>query len=268
MIRRDFIRSSACVLAAGVSSSMSSMAAHLDVDWYRRSRKFADLSFGRIAYVEHGRGPAALFVHGYPLNSYQWRGALERLHTVRRCIAPDLLALGYSESRQGQVISPSTQAEMLAALLDHRKVDTVDLIANDSGGITAQLFVAKFPLRVRTLLLTNCDVDTNNPPPQFAPFVVLARNGTLVDQFVLSQWKDHSLARSQRGLGQAFSYPEKLADETIEYYLAPISGSARRAEFNDYTNRFGRERLGSYPRRPSPMAGGGTHGLGTQRHSF
>src|SRR5438045_7399878 len=42
-------------------------------------RSFAATRFGRVAYVERGSGPVALFFHGYPLNGFQWRGALERI---------------------------------------------------------------------------------------------------------------------------------------------------------------------------------------------
>ncbi len=40
---------------------------------FHAARRFAETSFGRIAYVERGEGPAALFFHGFSLNGYQWR---------------------------------------------------------------------------------------------------------------------------------------------------------------------------------------------------
>jgi haloalkane dehalogenase len=40
---------------------------------FERTRRFVDTEFGRIAYVERGKGPAALFVHGALLNGFQWR---------------------------------------------------------------------------------------------------------------------------------------------------------------------------------------------------
>ena len=152
---------------------------------WREARKFAELPFSRVAYVERGEGPAALFIHGWSLNGYQWRGALERLHRQRRCLAPDMMSMGWTETPAEQEISPATQAIMLGQLLDKLRIDAVDLVANDSGGLTAQLFLAKYPARVRTLLLTNCDVDENSPPPQFLPFIEKARQGTLVDEFVV-----------------------------------------------------------------------------------
>jgi pimeloyl-ACP methyl ester carboxylesterase len=198
----------------------------IDAAWYKRHRLFADLPVSRVAYVERGSGPAALFVHGYPLNGYQWRGALERLHRHRRCIAPDVMSLGFTQTPEQQEITPLTQVTMLGMLLDALHVDSVDLVANDSGGLVAQLFLVKFPQRVRTLLLTNCDVDQNNPPAGFVPFIQEAAKGTMVDRFLVPQLDDKNLARSADGMGGlAYSYPDKLADETIEMYLRPLTES-------------------------------------------
>src|SRR5215813_828060 len=228
MRRRQFVKLSSSIAAmAAVSPCIfATKTEMIDAAWYREHRRFANLSMSRVAYVERGSGPAALFVHGYPLNGYQWRGALERLHTHRRCIAPDVMGMGSTQTPESQEISPLTQVQMLGKLLDSLRVDSVDLVANDSGGLVAQLFLAKFPQRVRTILLTNCDVDTNNPPAGFVPFIQEARKGTMVDRFLVPQLEDKSIARSPGGMGGiAYSFPEKLADETIEMYLRPLTAT-------------------------------------------
>jgi haloalkane dehalogenase len=213
----------------------------IDADWYKRSRRFVSLPMSKVAYVDHGQGPAALFVHGYPLNSYQWRGALERLHRYRRCIAPDVMGLGYTETPETQAISPETQAVMLASFLDALHIDSVDLVANDSGGLVAQVFLAKYPERVRTLLLTNCDVDKNNPPPQFMSFVTLAKKGVLAERFLVPQLNDKEFARSAKGLGGlAYTYPDRLADETVEMYFRPlVETPLRKRQFEEYAISLG-----------------------------
>jgi pimeloyl-ACP methyl ester carboxylesterase len=157
MERRDFLRLSSGMLATVAVTPRGFAKAPLRIDAarYRRSRRFAEIPVSRVGYVEHGRGPIALFIHGYPLNGFQWRGALERLHVHRRCIAPDVMGMGFTQTPKGQTISPETQAMMLAMLLDALRVDAVDLVANDSEGLVAQIFLAKYPQRVRTLLLTN-----------------------------------------------------------------------------------------------------------------
>ncbi|HMH11822.1 MAG TPA: alpha/beta hydrolase [Edaphobacter sp.] len=70
---------------------------------------------------------------------------------------------------------------MLAALLDALTIPKVDIIASDSGGAVAQLFLVRYPKHVRTLLLTNCDVETDSPPPKVKPAIEMARAGTLAD---------------------------------------------------------------------------------------
>lgn len=208
----------------------------IDAAWYRRSRRFAQLPMSKVAYVEHGHGPAALFIHGFPLNGFQWRGALERLHRHRRCIAPDVMGMGFTQTPEGQVISAETQTNMLGSLLDSLHVDKVDLVANDSGGALAQLFVAKYPHRVRTLLLTNCDVDTNSPPTKFVPYIEDAKNGKFTDDFIVPQLNDKEFTRSSKGLGGlAYTHPENLSDEAIEIYFRPlVETPLRKAQLNHY----------------------------------
>jgi pimeloyl-ACP methyl ester carboxylesterase len=245
MTRRDFLYGSSAAAGAALLSGTPATAKTLDTNpidakVFNSSRKFADLPISRVAYVERGHGLTALFVHGYPLNGYQWRGALDRLQAHRRCIAPDVMGLGYTQTPEGQPISPDTQAQMLAMLLDSLHVDSVDLVANDSGGLVSQIFVAKYPHRVRTLLLTNCDVDQNSPPPQFLPFIDLAKKGTLADRFIVSQLNDKQLARSSRGLGAAYTYPDRLTDEMIETYFRPIVETPlRKSQMQEYTIALG-----------------------------
>ncbi len=256
MTRRDFLYGSSAVGGAAVlprttanvgasdvqprAKTAQPSLQPIDAKAFHATRKFAELAVSRVAYVERGRGLAALFVHGYPLNGFQWRGALERLQAYRRCIAPDVMGLGYTQTPEGQIISPETQAEMLAMLLDSLHIDTVDLVANDSGGLVAQLFLAKYPHRVRTLLLTNCDVDENNPPPTFVPFIELAKKGLLVDRFIVPHLNDKQFARSAKGMGGlAYTHPESLTDEVIETYFRPlVETPLRKSQLNQYTASF------------------------------
>ena len=143
----------------------------MDAVAFLREMRLLETTFGRIAYVERGRGDAALFLHGFPLNGFEWRGEIERLSPYRRCIAPDFMGLGYSEIPKAQSVAPDAQVAMLIELLDKLHVSKADVIANDSGGAVAQLLVAAHADRVRTLLLTNCDTQNDCPPPSFLPLI-------------------------------------------------------------------------------------------------
>jgi pimeloyl-ACP methyl ester carboxylesterase len=218
-----------------------------DATGWRAARRHADTPFGRIAYVERGVGPGALFLHGFPLNGFQWRGAIDRLSAQRRCIAPDFLALGYTEVSAGQSVAFDAQAAMLESLLDTLSVDRVDVIANDSGGAIAQLFVTRHPERVRTLLLTNCDCEPDSPPPAVLPVIRMARAGTFADKWLAPWLADKTLARSDRGLGGlTYTWRTHPTDEAIECYLGPlVSSPERKALVHAYARAL----------TPNPLAG-------------
>jgi len=234
MQRRRFLGLIAGAGAAGAAFSMLPSAAFatkvptrrgkpLDAAAFSAARQFVPTRFGRIALVERGAGQAALFLHGFPLNGFQWRGALERLSAYRRCIAPDFLGLGYTQVREGQGVAPADQGDMLSVLLDALSIDRVDLVANDSGGAIAQLFLAHHPQRVRSLLLTNCDTEIDCPPPAMKPVIALAHEGQFVKQWLAPWLADKPLARSAGGLGgMTFTHPENLTDASIEMYLGPL----------------------------------------------
>jgi len=222
-------RSDAKSPAATVPESMTTADFHA-------ARKFAATRSAKVAYVERGTGKVALFLHGFPLNGFQWRGALERLSAHRRCIAPDFMGLGYTEVPEGQGVAPAAQVEMLREFLDKLSITSVDLVANDSGGAVAQMFVTRYPKRVRTLLLTNCDVENDSPPPAVVPVIEMARAGAFAEKTFLPQLADKNFARSAEGIGGlCFSNPAQLSDATIDCYFKPlVSSKLRIAQTNAY----------------------------------
>ena len=188
MRRRDFVQLAAATAATGVAGACASGAGPrrratsaaparpMDAAAFRAARRLAGTSSGKIAYVERGSGDAALFLHGLPVNGFQWRGAIDRLSAHRRCVAPDLMGMGYSEI-------PAHQPD--------------------------------------------------SPPAKVLPIIELARAGTLAD--TIAGWlADRPLARSQFG-ASVYVDPGHPADETIEYYFAPlVSSPLRRARFHAY----------------------------------
>ena len=191
------------------------------------AKRTVHTSSGRVAYTEHGEGPAALLVHGVLLNGHLWRHQLAHLSDIRRCIAVDLLAHGDTEIAPAQDVSVTANASMLDELLDALSIDQVDLVGNDSGGGIAQIFAASHPERVRSLTLTNCDTHDNWPPDAFKPFLAMAAAGGL-SATLDAMLADKSIYRSPEALGPAYEHPERVTDETIETYLRPLVRTAQR----------------------------------------
>jgi pimeloyl-ACP methyl ester carboxylesterase len=199
---------------------------------FHSQRRHAATASGHIAYVEQGRGPVALFLHGVPLNGYHWRHVVAGLKDIRRCIALDLMGLGYTEIGPAHDVSFTAQATMVAQFLDALGIGQADLVASDSGGAIAQLFAARHPHRLRTLTLTNCDVHDNWPPEAIAPQIEAARQGILADAF--AAFRDDAAARRMR-FARAYADPGVLTDEVFRTYVDPlVSDAQRRDNFHRY----------------------------------
>jgi pimeloyl-ACP methyl ester carboxylesterase len=197
-------------------------------------RKTVDVPSGRIAYIERGEGPAALFVHGVPLNGYHWRHAIAGLSDIRRCIAPDMMGLGHTEVSPEQPLDFDAQARMLIEFLDALGIAELDLVGNDSGGGIAQILATNAPSRIRSLTLTNCDTHDNWPPAAFMPIVELGKAGRFGDTLA-GLLASTAAARSPAGLGVAFEFPERLSDDVIAVYLQPITATPqRKAQISKY----------------------------------
>src|SRR6202020_3440377 len=132
---------------------------------------------GRVAYVQAGSGPVALFVHGVVLNKHMWRHQLAALSDIRRCIAVDLLAHGDTEIAPNRDVAVTANAKMLKQFLDALNIGQVDLVGNDSGAGIAQIFAVLYPERIRSLTLTDGDTHDNWPPEAFKPFLAMEASG-------------------------------------------------------------------------------------------
>jgi pimeloyl-ACP methyl ester carboxylesterase len=234
MLRREVLAAGASLVAVAAGPALAA-----PTEWtagqFHAARRFVDLEVGKIAYAERGRGRAAIFLHGYPLNGFQWRGAMARLADHRRCIAIDLMGLGYSDVAEDADLSPPAQAAMVVAAMDRLGLREADLVSNDSATGVAQLIAAHHPERVRSLLLTNGDVDTNSPPLPFMGAIEAARKDQLVGWFG-KQLDDNAFARSHDGIGRGYSRPDQvLTPAVVETYLRPLVGpDKRRRQGQDY----------------------------------
>ncbi|MFD1930008.1 MULTISPECIES: alpha/beta fold hydrolase [Nonomuraea] len=176
-----------------------------------------------ISYVDEGRGPVALFVHGLGTNASLWANVIAELRAERRCVAFDLPLHGQSEARDD--LSLPALAELIEEVCADLDLGTVDLVANDTGGAIAQVFAVRHPERLRTFTLTNCDVHDNLPPETFKPTVELAAQGQLAP--LTAQLLDQPELVAQSAFGTSY---ERIDDPAalVDRFLRPIFGDPER----------------------------------------
>src|SRR5437773_12120406 len=100
----------------------------MDARSFHASRRYADTAFGRVAYVERGSGPVAVFVHGFPLNGFQWRDVIESLAGTRRCVGLAQMGLGHADVPAHQSLEPAGQAALFPAVGDALVADRIVLV--------------------------------------------------------------------------------------------------------------------------------------------
>jgi len=189
---------------------------------------------GEISYIDigpAGTGPVALFVHGIATNAGLWRNVIGALSGQRpdhrRCIAADLPLHGHSPVTTDQDLSVAALAEGLEDFCDALGLTSIDLVANDTGGAIAQIFAARYPHRLATLTLTDCDTAGNLPPEEFKPTVELARAGNLAPTAV-ALFADLDAA-AKVAFGNGYEHLDRVDPAVIRSYLEPCFGSLERA---------------------------------------
>ncbi|RWH73486.1 alpha/beta hydrolase [Mesorhizobium sp.] len=94
-----------------------------------------------------GKGPAVLLLHGFGDSGDMWAPLAARLMKDHTVIVPDLRGMGLS-AHPDTGYTKKNQAVDIAGILDHLKIDKVDLVTHDIGNMVGYAFVAQYRDRV------------------------------------------------------------------------------------------------------------------------
>jgi pimeloyl-ACP methyl ester carboxylesterase len=110
---------------------------------------------GRIAYREAGDGFALVCLHGLGGGSLSWQCQLSGMSDRRRVVAWDCPGYGGSADHSNAKPHPADYADALMAMLDGIGIgEQFDLVGHSMGGVIAPQVVARYPGRVRRLVLS------------------------------------------------------------------------------------------------------------------
>jgi len=119
--------------------------------------RYATINGVRLHYVEYGKGPLVILLHGFPECWYAWRFQLPALAEAGfRVIAPDLRGYNLSEKPRGV---GQYRLELLAndvkGLIRALDADSAVLVGHDWGGVIAWYLAMHEPRLVRKLIILN-----------------------------------------------------------------------------------------------------------------
>lgn len=177
-----------------------------------------DLSGVKVAYTDEGKGEAILFVHGIPTSGYLWRNVIRELDKDFRCVAPDLMGLGHTDTPPSHRYDMEAQAAKLLELAGHLGLDTFTLVCHDQGGAAAQWLAVNHPERIDRFILTNCVCYDNWPVPVVAKAMKAMRFKPL---FALNHLLGGTTrwAVSPNGMRQGVYDKDKFSNDAILEYM-------------------------------------------------
>lgn len=193
-------------------------------DPFSENKKFLSVGDARVAYHEGGNGIPVLLLHGCPFSSFIWRNVIHQLSPHYRCLAPDLLGLGDTETPKNADWSLRAQAAMIVGFLDVLGVEEVHIVGHDHGGAVAQLLAAEHPKRIARLILSNAEAYDNWPSETERPFVKLTQVPVLGDviMWLYARRPVFQLALRE---AKAVSNPATLTTELLDGYIRANLGN-------------------------------------------
>ncbi len=115
--------------------------------------RFVDANGLRFGYLEQGRGPLVLLVHGFPDTAFTWDRALPALAEAGyRAVAPFTRGYAPTEIPADGAYDTDTLGKDLVALILALGADAAVIVGHDWGASAAYAAAAMAPERVRLLV--------------------------------------------------------------------------------------------------------------------
>ncbi len=186
--------------------------------------------FEGIHYTDEGQGTTILFLHGTLTNSMTWRKMIPFLSSEYRCIAVNLPLGGHAIPLSSiKDYSPIGLARLIDKLLTFLGIGKIVVVANDTGGVYAQVYTALFPDKVSGLILSNCEGLDVFPPLKFA----YLKYAVWIPGFTYCMGKLFAVkSLPDKDFFMGLLSHTLTSEEWIQYYLCHFSENSRiRSDF-------------------------------------
>ena len=231
MKKRNFALAFGGAIGAAVAVKMLTRAK--SVDWndvsglvpHAENSHFAQVDGARVHYQEFGdiSNPTLILIHGYTASLYVWKTvapmlADEGFHVV----ALDLLGFGYSEKPSWFDYSITSQARMVARLMNRLGIGRATIIGSSYGGAVAATLALDYAERVEKLVLidTVCNDTLKNHP--VLKLAAIPGVGEALAPFLIDS-RAYQRHRMRGTLAPANH--DLITDERVEGILRPLTAA-------------------------------------------
>lgn len=129
-----------------------------------------DIDGNTVHYVDEGKGPTLLMLHGNPTWSFEHRNLIKALSGSYRCISLDYPGFGLSTARPGYSFLPREHSAIVEKFALALNLRDITLVMEDWGGPIGLGFAGRRPELIRSLVIGNTWAWPVNGDPQFEKF--------------------------------------------------------------------------------------------------
>ena len=105
-----------------------------------------------VSYIDTGNGEPVVFLHGNPTWSYQWRNIIPYVSPHRRCLAPDLVGMGWSGKSPSKAYRFVDHTRYMDAWLEALQLaKNVTLVGHDWGGPISFYRARRYPDQIKAI---------------------------------------------------------------------------------------------------------------------
>jgi haloalkane dehalogenase len=132
----------------------------LDPSWLDRTlfpftSRTTEIDGNTVHYIDEGRGPCLLLLHGNLTWSFLYRHMIPKLAPHFRCIALDYPGFGLSTANPGYRFLPREHSEVIEKFIDRLGLKDLRVMVHDWGGPIGLGFAGRRPELVYSLILAN-----------------------------------------------------------------------------------------------------------------
>ncbi len=171
------------------------------------SATWVNLGDTRVRYLDVGKGPAVVLIHGFASSLETWGTVVPVLAKSHRVLALDLKGFGWTDRPEGDY-SPHAQAQLVSALMKERGIESAVIVAHSWGSSVALDLALTEPEKVSRLALYDAWVYEEQLPS----FFHLAR-ASGVGELLFGLFYDQ---RPDERLAQAFFDPSLVSEALVE----------------------------------------------------
>jgi len=180
--------------------------------------RYVRVDGARIRYVDAGRGPPVVLLHGLGASMYAWRKNVGAMAAAGfRVIAFDNRGFGLSD-KPAVPYDNAAYARLAIALLDSLGISDVVLVGHSMGGAIAAEVAIEYPQRVRGLVLVgSAGLGAREPLlfrvarwPVLGPAVLGFRGRGFTARLLKATYFD----------------PSKVTESDVDQYYAPVAQPA------------------------------------------